>query len=176
MPRLLVLSLVILSACSSSNISVARTPAAVSGVCNRQSLGAPNSENTPLNQYNLKRTTAINQLFQVQLEKLRVKSSEPSLKERLLQLEAKAQSISSSTLNPWDEPNVVTYKLHSALEAYLADMVVEEKANKLSPDELKKLKYVRESLAPNLSRLEYWIPDFCQSDLGKSSSEIFKGL
>ena len=165
-----------LTACSSidgalNNFSE-RGPASISAACNRQALGLPQQENAVLTQYNSKRSEVVAQLLKQQIERLKTKVSEETVQTRLQTLEARTKALAEG-LHPWDEPNEVTYNLQASLELYLADIALDEKANLLSEAESKRLKYVRESVQPNLNKVDYWMSDFCKSTNGKVPAESF---
>ena len=98
------------------------------------------------------------------------------LKQRLAKLAQQQKSISQSELQISLEPNEVTWRLRQALDVYLADISIDEQKGGLGEADLKKFNYVRESLQPNLSRVDYWMPDFCRSTTGQVSSDFFRGL
>ncbi len=171
MSRSWVLILTTLMACSSLDSSVsenrARNPAAVGGACLRQSLGEATTENQPLVQYNTKRVEAVRQLLKAQIDKLTaLNSKDEATAKRLVQLQVKMDSISNTAVNLSGEPNEVSWKLHGALDWYLTDLSTDEINKSLSDAEQKNLKYTRETLAPNLSSLEFWIPEFCKKTTG----------
>ena len=170
------LAVTVLSACSTADLTILRKPASVNLACNRQSLGRASSDNQPLVQYNAKRVDTLTQLFQEQIKKLTSKMADGELKQRLAKLAQQQKSISQSELQISLEPNEVTWRLRQALDVYLADISIDEQKGGLGEADLKKFNYVRESLQPNLSRVDYWMPDFCRSTTGQVSSDFFRGL
>jgi len=175
MPRFWMLALLGLSACSSLNIEIIRSPASM-GSCNRQTLGSNSSENLALVEYNTKRRDVASQLLQAQIARLQARGSNHSMQTRIRSLQERLNSLSVTEMRAWDEPNEVSYKIHRALESYLDDVALDEKAKLLADKDLQSIKYVRESIEPNVSQLSYWIPEFCKTASGQSSSEMFNGL
>ena len=169
------LALLPLCACSSLQIELIRAPAAL-GTCNRQALGANSSENRILMDFNTKRREAVTRLVQAQIDRLQSRVAEASVQVRIKNLRTKLANIAEPSLKAWDEPIEVSYKLRRVMEVYLEDVAIDEKASALTDKEVQTVKYARESIEPNLGQLDYWIPEFCKSNNGQTSTDIFKGF
>lgn len=158
---LLILSFFGLGSCTTLDQAINRGPASISTSCNRQILGETAEDNAQLKEFNRKRIDVMNELLKTRINLLRSKTSDASVINRIMQLEKSQQALNG--VKAWDEPNEVSYKLKRALATYLSDASSGVSASALTSEETNKLKYAKETIEPNLTSVEYWMPDFCKS-------------